>query len=74
VPTNRLDIAAALSYLAGPGLMTAAVGFGDAWPAHAKAIVAITGGVVWVAGLLSRLFKNPSPPAGTQPVLQQKAP
>lgn len=57
-PQNAVDMLSALAYLAGPSTMTVASAFGDAWPGHAKAIVALAGGIVFSAGLLLRLFKN----------------
>lgn len=57
---QKVDMFALYAYLAGPQLTTVAVAFGDAWPAHAKIFVAIAGGIVFSAGLLARLKKNPS--------------
>lgn len=57
---HKIDVLAGLSYLAGPQLTTVALAFGDAWPGHDKQIVAVAGGIVFSAGLLARLFRNPS--------------
>ncbi len=55
---SRVDVWAAIAYLAGPQLMATAVAFGSAWPDHGKQIVAVAGGIVFSAGLILRLFNN----------------
>jgi hypothetical protein len=64
MPTSRIDLFAGLSYIAGGSLTVVASLIGDAAPGHAKEVLAVCGAVTFTAGLLLRLFKNPSPPAG----------
>jgi hypothetical protein len=58
---SHIDVIAALSYIAGGGLVSVAVGIGTLVPHYQFAAVAISGIVIGVAGLLVRLFGNPTP-------------
>lgn len=71
---NRIDIFAGLAYLSSGVLATLAITLGDAMPGYAKQIVAVAAVITVISGLLLRMRKNPSPPSGTTPVLQEKAP
>lgn len=59
---SRIDVYAAISYLAGGGLIIAATGLAQLVPAQATKITAISGIVVGLAGLLLRLWHNPTTP------------
>jgi hypothetical protein len=66
---SRIDLYAALSYVAGGGLLVIATGLGALVPQYQTKILAISGITIGLAGLLVRLLKNPSPPAGTTAVV-----
>jgi ABC-type branched-subunit amino acid transport system permease subunit len=72
VKLHKADVAAAISWIASGGLAATAVAFGTLVPHYETQILAISAIIVGIAGLLARLFSNPSPPSGTTPVLQQK--
>lgn len=56
-----IDIAAALAYIASGGLAGVAVGFGAIWPQYEIKAIAISGIVIGLAGLLTRLVHNQTP-------------
>lgn len=58
---SQADLWSALSYVAGGGLAAAAVAFATLVPHYQTQILAISAIIVGVAGLLIRLFKNPTP-------------
>jgi hypothetical protein len=70
---NRIDLYAALSYIGGGGLAAAAVAFATILPQYQTKILAISAIGVGLAGLLTRLWKNPSPPTGTVSVVAPAA-
>ena len=59
---NKIDLYAALSYVAGGGLAATAVAVSTLVPHYQVQILAISAIVVGLSGLLARLFKNPTPP------------
>lgn len=65
---SNVDWLAGLAYLAGGSATSVGLLLADALPAHKAGIVAACGVVTVTAGLLLRLFKNPSPPAGQSSV------
>ena len=61
---KKVDIAAGLAYIASGGLASVAIGFGTIWPHEQTQIVAISGIIVGIAGLITRLLTTPAPPKG----------
>jgi hypothetical protein len=59
---KKVDIAAGLAYIASGGLAAVAVGFGTIWPQQQTKIVAISGIIIGLAGLVTRLLSTPAPP------------
>lgn len=59
---KKVDLAAGLAYVASGGLVSVAVAFGTIWPQYATKFVAISGIIVGLAGLLTRLLFNPTAP------------
>ena len=57
---NRIDFYAALSYFAGGGFAAASVALGTILPQYQTKILAIAAIAVGLAGLLTRLWKNPT--------------
>lgn len=62
---SRVDLWSALAYIAGGGLASTAVAFATVAPHYQVQILAFSAIVVGVAGLLIRLFKNPTPTVTT---------
>jgi hypothetical protein len=61
---KKVDIAAGLAYIASGGLASVAVGFVSIWPHEQTQIVAISGILIGLAGLITRLLSTPAPPKG----------
>lgn len=60
---KKVDIASGLAYIASGGLAGVAIGFSTIWPHQQTQIVAISGILIGLAGLITRLINNPSTPA-----------
>lgn len=58
---NRVDLVSGLSFVAGGGLAAAAVGVSTLAPHYQTQILAVSAIVIGVAGLLTRVFGNPTP-------------
>lgn len=69
---HHLDLAAGISFIASGGLASAAVALGTLIPSYAVKIMAVSAIIVAVAGMVSRIISNPSPPPGTVSVIQPK--
>jgi len=71
---HRFDVMAAVSYVASGGLAAASLGLSQILPHYTTTILGVSAIAVGVAGMILRLFSNPSPPTGTVSVVAPKNP